>query len=348
MLGLLAGLVMAFAAVAATGATTSSAHAVNGKVCVVVDQSGLGDRAYNDLAAQGAIQAGKKLHVEVAIPDAASAADVVANINAFVTAGNCNLIIGVGFFAGQLMEPAVAAHPGQRFAVTDYWYSSAYPNVAEVTFRPDQAGFLAGYIAAGTSLTGKVGTYGGIQIPPVTDFMNGYALGVDYYNARYGAAVEVLGWDVASQIGLFAGSFNDPVTGKALTEGLFALGADTVFAVAGGTGAGSLDAAAERKAAGERVRLVGVDVDWFVQLGGDPAGVLLTSAMKKIDIGVYHQIQALVEGTWQPGLVVEDLASDGVDIAPFHNLKKQVPGSLSNDLKAIRAGIIDETIPTLP
>ena len=318
------------------------------KVCVVVDQNGVGDGGFNDLTAKGATEAAKKLHLEVAIPDASTEADVVANIDAFVGSGDCDLIIGADWLAGALMEPSVATHPEQRFAVVDYSYGAGYPNAAELTFKSDQAGFLAGYVAAGTTASGKVGTYGGIQIAPVTDFMNGYALGVGHYNAQHRTAVKVLGWDVATQTGMFAGSFDDPVAGHALTDELVGLGADTVFAVAGtGTGRGSLEAAAAWKATGNSVRVIGVDTDWFA-LAGDPDAVILTSALKAVDVAVAAEIQALVDGTWHGGLVVEDLANNGVDIAPFHKLNNQVPGSLKNELKAVRAGIIDGTIPTLP
>jgi basic membrane protein A and related proteins len=323
-----------------------AAHDVNGKVCVVIDYGGL-DQPINALVAQGAERAARRLHVDVEIPDAATEEDVVATIDAFVSSGDCDLIIGIGFVAAGLMEPAFTAHPDQRFSVIWYEFDGRYPNVAEVTFKTHQAAFLAGYVSAGTSATAKVGTYGGMQIEPVTDYMNGYALGVEYYNASYGATVEVLGWDVDSQTGLFADSFNDPAIGRALTEQLFGEGADTVFPVAGATSLGSLEAAAEWKQAGERVRVVMPDFDYYL-VDGDPDRVLLTSALVNLDVAVEHQIQALVEGTWSPERVIDDLATDGVDLAPFHRLNNQVGGLLRRDLRAIRAGIIDGTIPTLP
>ena len=105
--------------------------------------------------------------------------------------------------------------------------------------------------------------------------------------------------------------------------------------------------AIDRKAAGESVRVIGPDFDW-AETFGDPDRVILTSAVKSPGVAVFNQIAALVDGTWTAGEVLEGLESGGVDIAPFHQLNRAVPGFLKNDLKSIRAGIIDGTIPTTP
>ena len=178
--------------------------------------------------------------------------------------------------------------------------------------------------------------------------MDGYALGVRYFNEQNDATVEVLGWDPDTRAGLLLDfEFNNPDLGRTVTLDLFDQGADTVFAVAGGTGLGSLDAAAERKAAGDRVRVIESDFDSYY-VYGDPARVLLTSVLKNTDVAVFNTIRSLVTHTWQPRPVWEDLGSGGVDIAPFHKTNNQVPGFLKNDLRAIRVGIVDGTIPTLP
>jgi basic membrane protein A len=177
--------------------------------------------------------------------------------------------------------------------------------------------------------------------------MDGYALGAEYFNARHGATVEVLGWDPWTQTGLLLDwEFGNLPLGYATTMGLFDSGADTVFAVAGPTGLGSLAAAADRKAAGEVVRVIEPDFDWFI-LDRDPSRVLLTSVVKNVDVAVYNNIHALVTGTWTPGWTWEDLASGGVDLAPFHKTHNQVRG-IARELRMLRAGIIDGSIDTLP
>jgi basic membrane protein A len=326
-------------------APASASHGANGTVCMVLDPGSAEDGGFNAGAVSGLEMAGRKLHVEARIAESETPEDIVANLDAFVTSGDCDLIIGVGFLVGDEMAPFAADHPDQRFAVIDGFLPS--DNVATVLFDVSEAAFLAGYIAAGVSETGKIGTYGGLPIPPVTDFMNGYALGADYYNAQYGAAVEVLGWDVAAQSGLFSFDFGDPDAGYSLGESLMDQGADAVFPVAGFTGFGTWEAVQERKAAGGDVRFVGVDIDAY-EVYGDPERAVLTSVQKNTDVAVYLQVEAVVTGTWIGGIVFEGLASGGVDIAPFHKQQPDVPGHLKNDLKAIRAGIVDGSIPTLP
>jgi basic membrane protein A len=323
-----------------------AAHGVNGKVCVVEDIGG-GDDPFSEAVAEGTKAARSKFHVDIETLHAATQSDIANNIVTFVN-GDCDLIVGLGFIVGFEMEPFVDTNPDQLFAVIDHsFFGGPYSNAAEVNFLPNEAAFLAGYIAAGISETGKVGVFGGIPVPGVTVFMDGYALGVERFNAENGAGVEVLGWDPSTQTGLFTFNFDNPADGQATASDLFDQGADTVFPVAGATSLGALDEAALRKAAGESVRVIGVDYDW-VEVFGDRDRVILTSVVKDWGVAVFNQIAALVDGTWTEGLILEGLGSGGVDIAPFHKLNRAVPGYLKNDLKAIRAGIIDGSIPTLP
>ncbi len=336
---------VALGVLAATPAAAS--HGVNGTACIVNDIGGDAS-PFNRSAAAGAAEATAKLHVETVTLDAASMADLTANIDAFVTAGDCDLIIGIGFIVAFALEPFIQANPQQRFAVLDFSFGGLYDdNTAEVLFRTDQSAFLAGYIAAGISDTGKVGVFGGLPIPPVTVFMDGYALGVEYYNAQFGTSVEVLGWDPDLQTGLFTFNFDNPADGQAAAAGLYDLGVDTVFPVAGFTGLGALAEADLRKMAGDEVRVIGVDSDWSRDLG-DPNRVILTSVVKDLGPAVFNQVAAISSGTWQGGVVWEDLASGATYIAGFGKTNPQVPGNLKNDLKAISRSIIDGSIPTMP
>ncbi|MCP3977237.1 MAG: BMP family ABC transporter substrate-binding protein [bacterium] len=329
--------------VAATPAGAS--HSANGTICIVNDIGG-SESPFNEAAASGAHEAEAKLHVDVVIADAATEADIIANIDSFVT-GGCDLIIGVAFIVGFQMEPFIAANPDQKFAVLDFSFGGIYDNVAEVNFDVNEGGFLAGYLAAGVSENGVVGVFGGLPIPPVTLFMDGYDLGVDWYNNVHGTSVEVLGWDADLQSGLFSFDFQNPALGQAITGDLFDAGADIVFPVAGVTGFGAVSEAADRKAAGDDVHVIGVDFDHSAEFG-DPERVILTSVVKDLGVGVFNQIEALVDGTWTGGWFSEGLDGGAVDIAKFHKTTRDVPGFLKRDLKALRAGIIDGTIPTLP
>jgi basic membrane protein A len=106
--------------------------------------------------------------------------------------------------------------------------------------------------------------------------------------------------------------------------------------------------AQDRRDAGQPyARVIGVDYDWYAE-HREYDRVLLTSVVKDLGEAAFDQIAALVDGTWQAGTVVADLASGGVEMAPFHHLNNVVPGHLKNDLKGIREGIIGGTIPTQP
>lgn len=339
---------VALTMVASVGvASAGASHGVNGKICVVNDMGG-DENPFNVSAAEGTKAAQSKLHVDTETLDAATEADVTANIDAFVTRGDCDLIFGLGFNVAGLMEPFAVSNPAQRFALIDAsFFPAFYPNVAEVFFLPNEAAFLAGYVAAGISETGKVGVFGGAPVLPVTLFMDGYAFGVDHYNSIHGTNVEVLGWDPDLQTGLFSFDFGNPAIGQSLASDLYDAGADTVFPVAGRTSFGALTEASERKVGGESVRVIGVDFDWSRALG-DPDRVILTSVVKDTGVAVFNQTASLVAGTWMGGFWFEGLESGGVDIAPFGKLNRAVPGFLKNDLDSIRAGIIDGSIPTLP
>ena len=338
LLGLLIGLVGA--------APAAASHDANGKVCLVALE-GFYDDALNVSTVEGAKEASAKFHVAIDTRSGATDTEVIAHIDEFVTEGECDLIMGVGFSVAALMEPAIVANPEQRFVSIDWVFGGFYDNTAEIFFLPDQAAFLAGYTAAGVTETGKVGVFGGLPVPSVTLFMDGFALGVEYYNDAHGTVVEVLGWDPITQTGLFSFDFNDSAAGQALAAGLYDQGADIVFPVAGGAGFGAGIEATQRKAAGDDVFVIGVDFDW-VEVFGDPYRIILTSVEKNYGAVVFDQIEAFVDGTWTGGFVVEGLESGAVDIAPFHKVNRDVPGFLKHEVEGLRVGIIDGSIDTSP
>ena len=128
-------------------------------------------------------------------------------------------------------------------------------------FATDQAAFLAGYLAAGVSKTGIVGTFGGINIPPVTVFMDGFAAGVAFHNSAKGTNVQVLGWDPSAKEGLFTGNFNSLDDGRAFAQNLYDEGADIVMPVAGPVGLGSAALASELGT--DNLKIIGVDADQY-------------------------------------------------------------------------------------
>ncbi len=312
------------------------------KACQVTDVGGIDDKSFNATAWKGAQDAEKELGVEAKYLESQQQTDYEKNITAFIEEG-CDIIITVGFLLGDATAAAAEANPDQKLSIVDYAYDPGYDNVLGQVFNTNEAAFLAGYLAAGVSKTGKVGTFGGIQIPPVTVFMDGFALGVDYYNQQKGTSVEVLGWDPAAQTGLFTGNFESLDDGRAMGESLMDEGADIILPVAGPVGLGTAAAAQERGG----VYIIGVDVDW-TQTSPEYTDILLTSVLKRMDVTTYEAIKAAQEGTFEGGVVVGMLENTGVDLAPYHDLASMVSSELQSEIDSIRQGIIDGTIKASP
>ena len=179
---------------------------------------------------------------------------------------NCNIIVTVGFLLADDTLAAAKKNTDIKFAIVDSNDAkfAGVTNLKPLVFNTAQSSFLAGYFAAGMSQTGKVGTFGGLNIPTVTIFMDGYAQGVAYYNQQKGKNVSVLGWNADKQDGTFVQSdkpFEDVKGGGRAAQGLTSQGADIIFPVAGPAGEGALQTA---KASGGKVNAIWVDTDGCV------------------------------------------------------------------------------------
>jgi basic membrane protein A len=327
------------AAAAAFGGVTTPAAAF--KACQVTDTGGVDDKSFNQTAWKGVQDAMRDLGIEGQVLESQAETDYVPNINSFLTQ-NCDLIITVGFLLGDATKTAAEANPGQKFSIVDYAYDPTIPNVLGQVFATNQAAFLAGYLAAGVSKTGTIGTFGGINIGgPVTDFMDGFVWGAAYYNEQKGTDVTVLGWDPATKQGLFTGNFESLSDGRAFAQNLYEEGADIVMPVAGPVGLGSAALAAELGT--NRLKIIGVDADQFLT---DPEhnAVYLTSVLKNMNATVVDAIKSAMDGTFAGGVIVGSLPNGGVGMAPFHDLDSVVSNEMKAELAAIAKGIVDGTI----
>jgi basic membrane protein A len=331
-------LVAAFALSACAGA----APAAKVKACQVTDTGGIDDKSFNATAYKGVTDAVAQLGIEGKYLESQQQTDYEKNINAFVDEG-CNLIVTVGFLLGDATSAAAVANPDQKFSIVDFAYDPTLPNVLGQVFNTQEAAFLAGYVAAGVTQTGKIGTFGGIPIPPVTVFMDGYALGAAYYNSKHGTNVEVLGWDPATQTGLFTGNFESTDDGRAMGETLMDEGADIIMPVAGPVGLGTAAAVQERGGG----YIVGVDTDWTVT-APDYAAITLTSVLKNMDVTTFNAIQSVIDGTFAGGVTVGTLENGGVGLAEFHGLDSMVSAELKAEVEQVRADIIAGTIKSKP
>lgn len=327
-------------AVGLTIGTAASAF----NACQVTDTGGIDDNSFNQTAWKGVQDAEKELGVKGRFLESQAETDYEANINSLL-GGQCDIIITVGFLLGDATKKAAEANPGQKFSIVDFAYDPPIPNVVGQVYATDEAAFLAGYLAAGMTKTGTVGTFGGINIPPVTIFMDGFAVGVAYYNQQKGTGVTILGWDPATREGLFTNNFESLDDGRAFAQNLLDEGADIVLPVAGPVGLGS--AALADEIGTDKLMIIGVDADLYLT-DPDKKQVYLTSIMKRMDSTVMDVIRMAQEGTFKGGVLEGTLASGGVDIAPFHDFEDAVPAELKAELDAIRAGIIDGSIKVSP
>jgi basic membrane protein A and related proteins len=340
--GLAVGLVAVFG-LAACGSSDSSSDTTAaeeatesaGLACEVTDIGGVDDKGFNQNAYDGLLLAEAELGVSIDLLESASDADYQPNLQSFVDKG-CNVIVTVGFLLADATKAAAEANPTVQFAIVDSNTSAA--NVQGLTFATDQPSFLAGYMAAATTTSGVVGTFGGINIPPVSIFMQGFALGVEYYNAQKGTSVKVLGWDVAKQDGTFSGDFSDQTKGASIAKSMADEGADIIFPVAGPVGLGSSQFAMDSAGA---VKIIGVDVDMSIS-NPTQAEVYVASVLKKIDAAVLQAVKDALAGSGGGTDYLGTLENGGVGVA----ITSTVAPDLQAELDAVAAGIIDGSIVT--
>jgi basic membrane protein A len=325
-----------------TAAPAEEAAAPKLKACQVTDTGGIDDKSFNSTAWLGMQEAEKDFGVEIQYLESQQASDYEVNLSTFVEAG-CDIIIPVGFLLADATSASADTNPDQNFAIVDVDYLSQ-PNVLGNATKIDQATFLAGYLAAGMTKTGKVGTYVGILFPATQAFMDGYAMGVAKYNEVHGTAVEVLGWNMETQQGLEVGNFESLDDGRALGEQLLDEGADIIMPVAGPVGLGTLAVLQERGTG----LLIGVDNDWSVA-NPDKADFILASALKKIDVFVYEAVKEVVDGTFKGGTAyINTLENGGTGLSYGTAWEDQVPADLKAEVEGLIPGIISGEIQTIP
>jgi basic membrane protein A and related proteins len=310
--------------------------------CEVTDTGGIKDSSFNEKVWNGIVLAENKLGISGNYLESKDPSDFQKNINSFIES-RCDLIITVGYMLGDATKAAAVAHPEINFTIVDDSYDPALPNVVGQVYQSDEPSFLAGYLAAGMSKSGIVGTFGGINIPTVTIFMDGFARGVAYYNQVHGTKVQAIGWDTNSQTGLFTNDFNEPKIGTDMALTLLNKGADILFPVAGVDGTG----AASAVQSSGNAYVIGVDDDWVLTLP-DYQKFVLTSVMKQMDETTFLTINSAMTGTFKGGTTLGTLANGGVGLAPFHEAENLIPDSLKKELDNLKQNIIDGKVQMNP
>lgn len=311
------------------------------KVGMVTDIGGIDDKSFNATSWKGVERAEEELGIDGSYLESQQQTDYATNITQYLNQ-ETDLIVTVGFLLADDTATFAEANPDVSFAIVDSAYDPPIDNVRGLTFATDEAGFLAGYVAAGATKTGKVATFGGINIPPVSIFMVGFEHGVMYYNEQHGTSVEVLGWNSADNNGVFVGNFESTDDGRQTGEELLSEGADIIMPVAGPVGLGTAQAVTE---AGD-AWVIGVDTDWTVS-APDYKDVVLTSVLKNMDVAIFDTIElASSDGFESFGgeTYLGTLDNGGVGLADVAD--GAVSGDVLNELDDVKQGIIDGSIDT--
>ena len=308
--------------------------AVPFKVGFVTDTGGISDKSFNETQWNGVVKGCQQYGCQPQYIVSNEAADYEPNLTQFATEGY-QLVQAAGFFLGDALAKVAPQYPNVNWTIFDYTYDPCISNVEGQAFKTDQAAYLAGYVAAGMTKTGKIGTFGGAKIPTVTIFMVGFQKGMEAYNAAHGTTVKLVGWDNATEEGVFTGDFQDQVKGKEATQSLFDEGADIFMPVGGQIGIPGFAVARERGGYG-----IWVDTDGYVSLSG-VQDVILTSVMKVMDVSATSVIKDQSEGKFKGCTnYIGDLPNGGVNLAPYHDLDSKVPAALKAEVEALKAKII--------
>jgi len=278
-----AGAALAFSAVAATADPG-----------LIIDLGGKFDKSFNESAYNGAQRWVSETGGEYIETELQSEAQREQNMRKMAERG-ANPIVVLGFANASTLEKVAPDYPDTSFAIVDMVVDQ--PNVKSIVFSEHEGSFLVGMVAALKSETGTVAFVGGMDVPLIRKFACGYAQGVKAVNPD--ATV------IANMTGTTPSAWNDPVKGGELTKSQISQGADVIYAAAGGTGVGVLQAAAD-----EGVFSIGVDSNQnYMQPGS-----VLTSMLKRVDNAVYEVFSDGVDG-FEPGIDVQDLSTRGVGMA---------------------------------
>ncbi len=293
------------------------------KVAEVTDTGGIDDKSFNASAWAGLQRAKKDLGVAARYVESHEQTDYESNLSMLADQKN-DLVFAVGYLMEDALAKVAPSYAGTKFAIID-GSAPNQPNCLSIKFREEEGSFLAGYLAGRMTKTGAVGFVGGMEGPLIKKFEVGY-----YAGARTARP------DIR-MIPKYVGSWTDVPKGKEIALAEFRQDADIIFAAAGKSGLGVLDAANER---GPGFYGIGVDAD---QDAVHP-GRVLTSMMKGVDSAVYDTVKNLKDGKWTPGERVYGIKEGGVHLSPMTYTKKDVPAEVLAKLDVISKMIADGKI----
>ncbi len=307
--------------------------------CAVSDEGSWNDKSFNEAAFEGLKKAEAELGVSIQGFESHSPDDFGPNLESAVNAG-CDITFAVGFnfsWEGSL-ERIINENADAHFAWVDGWPMGDHGNLKPIEYSMAESSFLAGYVSADFSTSKVLGTYGGMDIPSVTVFMDGFRNGAAQWAADNGTDVTVL----PDQ---FVGDFANTGVAQQISEAFLADGADVIFPVAGGLFTGT---AAAIEAAGADAVFLGVDKDIALTQPA-LAPMVLTSVEKRMTQAVFDVIAELVGGAdFDATSYVGTLENDGTALSDFYEFDAQVSDEVKAKLaeltEKIISGEIDPTV----
>jgi len=298
------------------------------RIGLVFDVGGRGDKSFNDAAFLGVERARRELGAEVEVIEPSDSADRESGLRLLAARG-FDLIIGVGFVFSDDMYRMAGEYPRLHFADIDYAKFDEHgpvappPNMVALKFREEEGAYLVGAAAALASRTSVLGFVGGMDIPLIHRFEDGYRAGAERVCPR----CRVL----AGYAGVTPDAFKNPSRGKELALSLYAQGADVVFHAAGSTGLGVFEAARKTSHLA-----IGVDADQY----REAPGLVLTSMIKRIDVAVFHAARGVADGSFAGGVSVFGLAEGGLDYVYDEHNRDLFPPGARERVEALRAELV--------
>ncbi|HQK33380.1 MAG TPA: BMP family ABC transporter substrate-binding protein [Spirochaetales bacterium] len=315
------------------------------KVGMVTDAGTIDDKSFNQGTWEGIVRAANELKIENKYlkPTGTTVSDYVKEISNLYDAGY-RFIVTPGFKFETAIFEAQTKYTDAKFVLIDGtphagdYKSVVGPNTVSIFFAEHESGFIAGVAAALQIKEGEMGFIGGMEIPPVQKFNWGFQQGVAYANQNYGTNIVMKPENVVYQ-----GSFDNVAAGQQLAAKMFDKGVQAIFCAAGGLGVGAINEAKARATAGKKVWIIGVDVDQYAEgIYDGTNSIILTSAMKRIDVAAFDMIKAELEGKFPGGqTLIFDAKNDGVGIpANNPNLSPEVVAKVNEVFAKLKAGEI--------
>ena len=307
----------------AASAMCLPAFAADINPALLYDLGGKFDKSFNEAAYNGAEKFKSETGVEYVEFEVSNASQREQALRRFAEDGR-NPIVMTGFSWAESLDKVAADFPDLQFAIVDMVVDK--PNVRSIVFKEQEGSYIVGLLAGMASETKKVGFIGGMDIPLIRRFGCGYVGG-----AKAAGATEV----IQNMTGDTPAAWNDPTKGGEIAKTQIDQGADVIYAAAGGTGVGVLQAAADAGKLG-----IGVDSN---QNGLQP-GKVLTSMLKRVDTAVYGAFMDAKDGKLAGGINDLGLKEGGVDYAVDDNNKDLITPEMKEAAEKAKADIIAGTI----